>query len=617
MRGIKGIVQFRQTLDSNAMKKIVCTKSNYKTVYTDEQCSLGVQMHSITTLEANEQLVWNEKRNKCIVFHGEIYNHKELQKIVLSKGYTVSTNLDAEIVLFGVESCGIDFFAKIEGMFVCVIYDLQEQTWILARDRVGGNPLYYFCNNECFLFGTEIKDLLVTGLIPKEVDKEALSRYLQLTYIPAPKSIIKNISKLMPATVLSVDIDGNISSQSYWELEIGSDNPVYEDYEECKKMLRASLFSSVEKQMVGNDSIGAFLSGGFDSTIVVGIMSQISDKPINTFTVGFQEKQYDESGLAQLVANKNHTNHRVLPLDWERTVDNIDTILDNMDEPYADSSLIALYAISKMTRDYVKVALTGDAGDELFAGYNKYLVSYYRELYNMIPRFLKKGVIEPAAKLLPTKSAIARKVNKMISVAYMDIYEQRKVLMSLGFKAEELRKMMIDGFVDPMDFIKEQYNTFINAEEQTRAQYVDFKTVLEGDMMTKVYRASTMTSLKTKSPILNNDVMELAFKMPAKFKINKTERKIILKDTFREFIPDELFNAPKHGFAVPIGNWLENNLKHQLYKYADEEFLREQGLFDVNYIRMIIDLHMKGKENRYSELWAFYVFQHWYVKNFL
>lgn len=625
MCGINGFIQFRKLYNETSLKnyvhnmneKIIHRGPDHEGLFADEKCALGMRRLSIIDLKGGYQPIWNENRDKLIVFNGELYNYRNLKDLLLEEGHIFSTNSDTEVVLHGFESYGIDFLKKMEGMFAFAIYDLKKRIWILARDRIGEKPLYYYLHKDFFLFGSELKSLLITGLIPKEIDKDALSRYFQLTYIPAPKSIIQNVYKLMPATVMTITEKGEVYTDTYWKLENKSENDLYSDYNYCKKQLREALFNSVEQRMISDVPIGAFLSGGFDSSIIVGIMSKLSNKPVNTFTIGYKEKQYDESPLAKLVAEKNNTNHRVLTLDWNTVISDLDTILNNMDEPFADSSLIATHAVSKMTKEYVTVALTGDAGDELFAGYNKYLISYYGSMYRRIPQILRCGIIEPMAGLLPAKSALARKVNKVINSTNMDIYQQRKRLMSLGFKEEELKMLMLDGYVDSMDFIKEQYEYLSNMDEQTRTQYVDLNTVLEGDMLTKVDRASMLVSLETRVPMLDSKVIELAYSMPTRFKINKTERKIILKDTFRDLLPDELFSAPKHGFSVPIGNWLETALKDQLNRYADAEFLEAQGLFDVGYIKHIIVAHMSHKENRYSELWAFYVFQNWYERMFI
>ena len=343
-------------------------------------------------------------------------------------------------------------------------------------------------------------------------------------------------------------------------------------------------------------------------------MAQISAKPVDTFTIGYKERLFDESSLAKIVAERNHTNHHMLIMDWESVLNDLDILLENIDEPFADSSLIATYAVSKLAKKYVTVALTGDSGDELFAGYNKYLISYYGNRYKRVPRFLRKSVVEPLVRLIPVSNPLAMKAHKVINAANLDSYEQRKYMMSLGFKPNEITELMEDGYVSSMQFLRECYNRLTNYDEQTRAQYVDLKVVLEGDMLPKVDRASMLASLETRVPMLDSKVIELAYRLPSTFKINKTNRKIILKDTFRDLIPEELFQAPKHGFGVPIGKWLETTLRERLLKYADSEYLESQGLFNADYINNIVKEHMTHTTDRYSELWAFFVFQNWYER---
>lgn len=592
-------------------EQIIHRGPNSEGLFADEFCALGMRRLSIIDLQDGNQPIWNETRDKLILFNGELYNFRCLREELKIKGHQFQTHSDTEVVLHGFEEYGTEFFDKMEGMYAFAIYDLVKREWTIVRDRIGEKPLYYYQNDNVFLFGSELKSLLKTGLIQKRINREAMSIYFQLTYIPAPFSIIENVFKLPPASYMQIDAVGNMKIEKYWELKLTNDDR-YQDYEWCKKQLRETLLKSVENRMISDVPLGAFLSGGFDSTIVVGAMSQLSDKPVNTFTIGFNDKQHDESALAALVAKKNNTNHKVLNLDWNEAISNIETILANMDEPFADSSLIATYTVSKMAKEYVSVILTGDAGDELFAGYNKYLISYYSDRYNRIPKIFRKGIIEPSSRLLPANSTLARKVNKVIGSANMDIFEQRKYLMSLGFKPAELEQLLKNKEIPDMAFIREQYEA-LSCEEQTRAQFVDLNTVLEGDMLTKVDRGSMLASLETRVPMLDRKLIELAFNMPARFKINNKDRKIILKDTFRDFIPKELFSAPKHGFMVPVEQWLENDLKNQLLKYSDKEFLEEQGLFDYEYINRVIDEHMTHKFNRFSELWAFYVFQEWYV----
>lgn len=622
MCGINGFIQFNRVKDSTEMrnivhgmnKKIIHRGPDDEGLFADELCCLGMRRLSIIDLESGNQPIWNETHDMVIVFNGELYNFKLLREELRALGHVFKTNSDTEVVLHGIESYGTSFLEKMEGMYAFAVYNLKEKTWILARDRVGEKPLYFYKTGDNLLFGSELKSLLATGLVPKEIDRKALSIYFQLTYIPAPYSIITSVHKLPQASYMMIDGTGNATIEKYWDIEKAGNERLITNYDEGKKLLRDALFQSVEQRMISDVPLGAFLSGGFDSTIIVGIMSQIAPKPVNTFTIGYKEKQFDESKLAQIVAEKNHTNHHVLTMDWASIINDFDILLGNIDEPFADSSLIATYAVSKMTKKYVTVALTGDAGDELFAGYNKYLIAYYGDRYKKIPRILRRGVIEPLVGLIPVGNPLARKAHKVINTANMDIYRQRKELMSLGFKPDELTRLMNDGYVDPMQFIREYYDCLTDCDEQTRAQYVDLKVVLEGDMLPKVDRASMLSSLETRAPMLDSKVIELAYRLPSSFKIDKTNRKIILKDAFRDLIPEELFHAPKHGFSVPIGKWLETILYEPLLKYADREYLETQGLFNADYINNIINEHMSHTADRYSELWAFFVFQNWYER---
>ncbi len=602
MSGICGFIDISKkfnkedTLNTITAMNSALYASNDGYIYQDDDCIIG----KCDNYADNDSII--------VFFHGELYNKQSLCEI-----NEFIANNEAQLVLLGYEKFGENFFKQLSGKFVFVIYDKKTKKLTVIRDKVGSKQMYYYKNEDCFVFCTELAGLLATNIVPKKIDKVSLSQFLQLTYIPAPQCIIENVKKVKPAVVFCLDSSANIFENDYWTLTHSIDER-YTDFEVCKAELNDLLYASVKEKMALYPDSGAFLSGGFDSSIVVGVMSDISDTPIRTFTIGYDEKQFDESELAGLVANKNNTDHTVLNLDWDAVVENIDTVLNGVDEPYADSSLIATYAVCKLAKEHTDVAFMGDAGDELFAGYNKYLISYYGSKYKKIPKFLRKGIIEPISKLLPRKSSLYRKVNKVISSADMPIFEQRKRLMSLGFKAEELKKLMLDGYVDSMNFIKENYEFLKDSDEQTRAQYVDFKTVLEGDMLPKVELASRLSGLKTCAPILDDKIIDFAYSIPTDFKINKTNRKIILKETFRHLLPEELFTAPKHGFAVPIGNWLETNLKEQLLKFASKDFLEKQGLFNYDYINMIIDEHFNHKKNRYSELWAFFVFQNWYKK---
>lgn len=604
MSGICGFINMRKTLSCDYMLNIInkmnsaLYNSNEGFTYCDENCVIG---------KNDNYAVSN---TTVVFFHGDLYNMQNL-----CKKNSITVENEAQLILYCYEKNGVSVFEELSGKFVFIIYDKETKIVNIVRDKVGSKQVYYYQNDECFIFSTELNGLFSTNIIPKVIDKVALSQYLQLTYIPSPNCIIENVKKVRPAVVFSRDSEGNISEEEYWTLKHTIDEK-YRDFETCKKDLEELLYDSIKEKLAIYPESGAFLSGGFDSSIVVSIMSDLSQNSIKTFTVGFEEKQFDESELAGIVANKNKTDHTLLNLNWDNVVEDIDTVLKCLDEPFADSSFISTYAVCKLAKKYVDVTFMGDAGDELFAGYNKYLISYYGEKYKKIPKCIRKGIIEPLTKLIPQKSSLHRKVNKVILSADKSIFEQRKYLMSLGFKAEELKRLMLDGYVDSMDFIKENYDSFKDSDEQTRAQYIDFKTVLEGDMLPKVELASRLSGLKTCAPILDDKIIDFAYSIPTEFKINKTNRKIILKETFRHLLPEELYTAPKRGFSVPIGNWLETHLKETLLSFATKEYLEEQGLFDYETINAFINEHLTHKKDRYSELWVFFVFQYWYEKYF-
>ena len=559
---------------------------------------------------------FDEKAGKAVAIDGEIYNCKDLIEGMQTVDRYSAISNSAQVILLGYERDGVSFFEKVEGAFSLAIVDLNTKQIVIARDKNGHKPLYYHIDDGCCVFSSELRGIVSSGMINKEIDRIALSQYFQLTYIPAPRSILCGVSKVMPATAMAVSFDGSCSQTEYWSL-IADKKELIQDYGEAEKTLRRLFFESIERRVSGETSIGAFLSGGIDSTIVVGAAAQICSAPINTFTIGFDEKDYDESDLAAIVAKKHGTNHHTIVLDKKIFSDAVQCVTDSMDEPYADSSLIAAYVVSKRAGEHVRVALTGDAGDELFAGYNKYLIGYYNSLYSKIPRFVTKGIIKPIASLLPVRSHIARKINKFLAIANEDIYEQRKQLMSLGFKQREMQSLMLDGYVDDMRFIEEYYTEYANLDEQTRAQYIDYKVVLEGDMLPKSDKAGRMTSLIFRAPVLDCSIVDFAYSIPSRFKIDGKKRKIIWKQAFSDLIPSEILKAPKRGFSLPISKWLDEVLSDNIARFASRDFLEKQNLFSYEFINEMIDQHVKKKQNRASELWAFYIFQRWYEVFFL
>lgn len=584
--------------------------------YTDSHMAIGMTRLSIIDLSTGKQPITNEDGTLKIVFNGEIYNYRDIRKTLLEKGHIFHTESDTEVVLHAFEEYGKDCTNVLKGMFAFAIYNLNDGSLFLARDRIGEKPLYYTKTENAFIFASELKSIFSTNLIEKRINKTAFAQYLMLTYIPAPLTILENVYKLPAAHYMTVSEAGEIETAPYWDVVYNEKDKIT-DYDECKRVLRKTLFDAVEHCMVSDVPIGAFLSGGIDSTIITGIMSSISDAPVNTFTIGFRDKNYDESDRAALASKQHRTNHHVYFIDYKNMLNNIDRLLANMDEPFADSSLIPTYTVSQLARQEVKVVLTGDAGDELFAGYDKYLIGYYSDLYNKLPRLMRKGVIEPAVRLLPANHALVRKANKVIENSRADIFTQRRNLMCLGAKCDTINQLLRYDGSDALNFIRAYYDRYADSAcEVDRTLYTDLKVVLEGDMLFKVDRASMLASLETRVPVLYPDVVELAAKIPADFKIKSGNKKIILKETFSDLIPEKLLTAPKKGFSVPMADWLKNELREELTTALDPVILEKQGLLNPDYVQLLLQEHLSGKRNHNGILWAIYVFEKWYANYF-
>lgn len=623
MCGINGIFQLNRktyhaekmvSLVHNMNEQIIYRGPDHEGYYSDEICAVGMRRLSIIDLADGNQPIWNNEKTKIIVFNGEIYNYRELRKSLLKEGCKFRTNSDTEVILQGFEKFGTDFISKMTGMFALAIYDISKKELTLARDRAGEKPLYFTEQNGIFLFASEVKSILATGLADRKISNRALCQYLQLSYIPAPLSIFDHIYKLLPGHYLKIGEKGISEYKQYWNVKYDK-RDLITDYEQCKDMLRRAVFGSVEKCMRADVPIGAFLSGGVDSGTIVGVMAEISDKPINTFTIGFEDKQYDESNLAAIAASKYRTEHHSKRITFDDALSEIPNIIEHMDEPFADSSSIATYIVSKYASEYVKVILTGDAGDELFAGYSRYKIGYYSNLYKKIPEPIQKCVIENLVSYIPNTSKLSRKARKVIENGKLDTFTQRKNLMCLAFKDREVAKLLTDEIYEQesIKLIDDYYYQYHGkADEISCALYTDFKLDLEGDMLAKVDRMSMLCSLETRVPFLAEEIIELAARIPSSFKITKLSLKKILRESFIDIVPQEILKAPKSGFEVPISAWIKTVFKEDILNTFSKKRIEGQGIFFYDYLKEILDEHMSGRRNRGNEIWTLYMFEKWY-----
>lgn len=624
MCGINGIIDFSKTKDANFIKSLI-KNMNDKIIYRgpddtgifiNKNFGFGMRRLSIIDLMSGHQPMFNADKNIAVVFNGEIYNYNEIKNNLKQLGYTFATHSNTEVIIYAYEEYGTNCFNMFDGMFAIAIYDQNKNEVILGRDKVGEKPLYYYKDTNNFIFGSELKSLMGSGLIKKNINLQALYYYFTLMYIPAPYSIYDNIYKLEAGHYLRISLNGDICKKQYWDLIYDKDNLI-DDYDECKKKLRQALFKSVESRMISDVPIGAFMSGGIDSTTIAGIMSQISNVPINTFTIGFDNKNYDESDIAKIAAKKFGSNHHLEYFSTDKAFGIIDKIVDNMDEPFADSSALPTYFVSNIAANHVKVVLTGDCGDELFAGYSKYLIGYYANKYRKIPYLFRLGFEKYGVKILPALSSLRRKVEKVIVNANEDLFTQRLHLMQLGCYDEEYRKLSVNFNNINNDLINQYYEKYAGrTDEVSQTLYTDLKIVLEGDMFVKVDRMSMLNSLETRTPMVSNEMLEIASRIPTKFKINGKAQKIIFKDTFKDILPTQLLYQTKRGFGVPIDYWFRNGLKNDLESRINVDIIKKQGLFNYEYIYNLYNEHQKLKSNHKNILWAIYIFQRWYEREF-
>lgn len=568
---------------------------------------------SVTSFFSQKNREINRAGTQAIDFIGYLYNRRDMADLLAARGYPICKYTDAQLMLMLYEAFGKDCVRKAKGMFAFAVHDLKDGSLFLARDHAGGKPLYYAKTKNAFVFGPDLKGMLRERAVERRINRTALAQYLMLTYIPAPLTILEDVYKLPAGHCMTVSPEGETSLEAYWDVVYDESRKI-SDYETCKKQLREAMFQSVEACMYDEASTGVLLSGGIDSNIVAGIMSRISAKPIDAFSIGYKGvKDYDESDRAVISARFHNVNHHLHFIEYGNVAENIQHIIENIDEPFADASYIPTYTVSRIAGEHVSTILTGDAGDELFAGYDKYLIGHYTELYHKIPVPIRKGVIGPLAKALPPKRVITRKIMKVINNSEEDSYHQRRNMMCLGLGPDRIGRLLAYDAEGALDFIEDIYRKYEKtAGEVEQTLYTDFKVVLEGDMLVKSDRTGTLAGVCAKAPILHPDVVALAAQIPVPYKIRGKDRKIILKDTFSDLIPPQIMNAKKIGFGVPISYWFQNELRDDLLDTLDKDYLEEQGLLNPDYVNLLVEEHLSGKVNNMGILWALYIFEKWY-----
>lgn len=600
----------------------------------DKQVSLILSPHVgfgharlsiIDTTDHATQPMIDETGRYTIIFNGEIFNYRELREKFLSDKKFHSSS-DTEVLLDLYIKLGKDCLQHLNGFFAFAVYDAVEQTTFIARDRMGIKPLHVYDDGDKIIFASELKAIFAFP-IKKEIDFDSLALYLQLNYIPGPSSILRNVSRLQPGWYMTIDKSGAISKQQFYQVPFDDSKLVPEtpaSYEEAKSKLKTLLDASVERRLVSDVPLGAFLSGGIDSSIVVSLAAK--HKPdLNTFSIGFKDEPFfDETQYANLVAKKFKTNHTVFSITTDDMYQHLFDILDYIDEPFADSSAIAVYILSMHTRKHVTVSLSGDGGDELFGGYNKHDAEMRARQNNLVNTVVKTGL--PIWKMLP----------KSRQSKFTNIFRQLE-RYGVGLKlSPKERYWRWCAFVDEGDALKllKNASNVNKAEIESRKESVlkfvegknsvndvlmaDTQMVLPNDMLTKVDLMSMANSLEVRVPILDYTVVDFAFTIPTKFKIADGHTKKILKDAFRDVLPDELYTRPKRGFEVPLLKWFRTGLRSLIEDdLLNDKFIEEQGIFDLHEIRQLkCQLFSSDPGEVHARIWGLIVFQYWYKKWF-
>jgi len=573
--------------------------------------ALGMRRLSIIDLAGGHQPISGEDDSVTIVFNGEIYNFLELKPQLEALGHTFSTHSDTEAIVHAYEEFGPDCLQHLRGMFAFAIWDERARRLFIARDRAGKKPLYYTTTPKgTFVFGSELKGLLEHPDVVKELDPEALDAYLTLGYVPDPLSIFRGIHKLPPGHFLTFS-DGVVSVKQYWDFELSNDQSMSET--DCLEELRKLLDESVRLRLISDVPLGAFLSGGIDSSTVVAMMARHMGQPVKTFSIGFHEDSYNELKYARLTAKKFATDHHEF-LVTPDICSIVDELVWHFDEPFADSSAIPTYMVSKLAREHVTVILSGDGGDELFAGYTRYVVDRKREGFGLLPRPLREHVMRPLSQHLP-HATWGRNYLHNVSLDPISRYlDSVSVFTSLNRKAlytpEFSNKLGHANYVSSL--FQDLVDKVDSNEPLDRLLYLDSKTYLPGDILTKVDRMSMAVSLEARAPLLDHKLIEFVTKIPASLKLAGLETKYLLKKAVKDLVPSEILNRPKQGFGVPIQEWINQQLRSRLRETLTEPRTRQRGYVDPRYVDVLLDEHERGRRDHSTGLWALFMLELWH-----
>ncbi|MBV9925938.1 MAG: asparagine synthase (glutamine-hydrolyzing) [Acidobacteria bacterium] len=574
--------------------------------------ALGMRRLSIIDLGGGHQPIAGCDPETFVVFNGEIYNYRDLRPELEARGHRFRTDSDTETIVHAYEEYGADCVGHLRGMFAFAVWDGRRRELLVARDRAGKKPLYYTLTPAgTLVFGSELKSLLEHPSVTREVDEEALDAYLSFGYVPDPLSIFRGVRKLLPGHHLRFS-NGRLRVEQYWDF--GFEHAAEErPEEECLAELRELLAEAVRVRLVSDVPLGAFLSGGVDSSAVVGLMARATQSPVKTFSIGFREDSFDELAFARLTAKRFETDHHEFVVTPD-ICGVVDELAWHFDEPFADSSAIPTYMVSKLAREHVKVVLSGDGGDELFGGYTRYAVEAGRRAFERVPDFVRRGLMRPLSRRLP-HGARGRNFLHNVSLdpvaRYADSVSLFTALNKPSLYARDFRER-VGVWAAPAERFREYAARVRAGEPLDVLLYVDSKTYLPGDILTKVDRMSMAVSLEARTPLLDHKLIEFVTRLPASLKVREGVTKYLFKRAARGLVPDEILDRPKQGFGVPINQWINRELRSRIRETLTEPRTRQRGYFDSAYVAVLLDEHERGRRDHSAQLWALFMLELWH-----
>jgi asparagine synthase (glutamine-hydrolysing) len=589
-----------------------------------DNAALGMSRLSVIDLTSGHQPMANEEETCWIVYNGEIYNFLVLRRELEARGYRFRTRSDTEVILHAYEEWGSDCVHRLRGMFAFAIYDCRAQATdpspaskghgylFLARDRVGKKPLYYYYQHDGLLiFASEIKAILAHPSVRRRVNRSVIPLYLAYGYIPAPSTIFKDIYEIPPAHTLTAQ-DRQVTVQKYWDIPCSVHDSAPSE-QECVESLRELLEDAVRIRLISDVPLGAFLSGGLDSTAIVAIMSRLMDQRVKTFAIGFADDlSFNELEYARLVARTYGTDHREFIVRPD-AIELLPKLIWHYDQPFADSSAIPSYLVAQLTREHVTVALTGDGGDELFAGYGRFAAARVAEFYCRLPQFLQTALVHLLSALpeSTTYNGFVRRARRFMDHAPLPLAEQYLGWVSI-FQDDFTRDLLANrGDVDPLSHFQ-TYFDHADIDHVNQLLAVHAKTCLPGDLLVKTDRMTMAHSLEARSPFLDQELVEFAARLPSAFKLKGLTTKYILKKALAGIIPEEIIHRKKHGFSVPVGHWFRTILKEYIRELLLSPRAVRRDYFRQEAVQRLIEQHQSGKRDHGHRLWALLTFEMWH-----